>query len=85
MRGTSFGFDLHPLEALVGYGNGQVGRLGDDGAVGAPAGHERVGANAAVLFVHDAGDEELPGIEASALDEHARGIDHRGHTALHVL
>ena len=80
-----FGLDFHPLEALVGDGDGQVGRLGHDGAVGAPAGDERVGANARVLFVDDAGDEELPGIEASALGEDARGIDHRGHTALHVL
>ena len=65
----AFGLDLDPLEALVRDGNRQVGRLGDHGAVGAPARDERVGADARVLFVHDAGDDELAGVEAAALHD----------------
>ena len=50
--------DLEPRESLVADRDLQVGGLGHDGAVGAPAGHERVGAEAGVLLVDDRRDDQ---------------------------
>ena len=85
VRGAPLGFDLDPLEAFVRDGYLQIGRLGDDGRVGAPAADQRVGADAGVLLVHDAGDHQLAGRESAGLRDHTRDIDHRRDAALHVL
>ena len=85
MRGAAFGFNLHPLEALVRHRDGQVGGLGDDGGVGSPPGDQRFSADARVLFVGDAGNHELAGGEAARFRNDPGGADHRRDAALHVL
>ncbi len=77
--------DLTPREALVADGHVEIGRLGDDAGIGTPARHERIGADARVLLVDDAGDDDLSGGQAAALRHDAHGIDHRRDAALHVL
>ena len=85
VRGASFGLNLDPLESLVRDGDMQVRRLGHDAGVGAPLGHERFGADAGVLLVDDAGDDETAGVEAAGLGDDAGGANHRRDAALHVL
>ena len=85
VRGPPLGLDHHPLEALVRDRHGQAGRLGHHAAVGTPARDERVGANALVLFVDDRGDDQPAGGQTARFDHHARSVDHRRDTALHVL
>ena len=46
---------------------------------------ERVGADARVLFVDDAGHDHLAGGQPAALGHDAHGVDHRRDAALHVL
>ena len=43
----------------------EIGRLGHDRAVGAPARDQRVGADARVLLVHDRRDDQPSGVEAA--------------------
>ena len=45
--------DLEPRESFVPDGNRHISRLGDDGRVGGPPGHERIGADARMLLVDD--------------------------------
>ncbi len=58
VRGAAARDDLEPREALVADREPQVGRLGDDRRIRAPVAHERLGAEALVLLVHDGGDNE---------------------------
>ena len=85
VRGTAARLDVDPRETLVRDGDLQVGRLGDDGAVGRPLADERVGAEAGVLFVDDRRHDQPVPSRARAPPPDARGIDHGGHAALHVL
>ena len=85
VRGPAFGFNLDPLEALVRDRDGEIGRFGHHGAISPPPGDQRVGADAGVLFINDAGDHQAAGVEAAGFGDHPRGADHRRHAALHVL
>ena len=75
--------DLQPRESFVRNGELQVGRLGDNRRVGLPGFHQRLGAGAFVLFVDDAGDDELATRPGGS--EHRRGAEHGGDAAFHVL
>ena len=58
MRCPASDLHRHPGKALVSNRDRQVGRLGHDRAVCAPVFHERLGADAGMLLVHDRGDDE---------------------------
>ena len=61
VRRLPFDGDVDPRESLVADGDREVGRLGHDRRVGAPRLDERVGADARMLLVDDAGDDEPAG------------------------
>ena len=67
VRGAPPGLDLEPGKSLVADGNLQVGRLGHDRRIGAPAGDERVRAEAGVLFVDDRGHDQAARVAATRL------------------
>ena len=84
MRRAPARLDLGPRESFVPDTDLQVRRLGHDRGVGAPFRDEHVGPDARVLLVDDRRDDQAALAEA-AIAREPRGIDHRGHAALHVL
>ena len=77
--------DLRPLEPLVRDGDVEVGGLGDDAGIGSPPCDERIGADARVLFVHDACHHDPSGRQTARRGHDAHGVDHGCNPALHVL
>src|SRR5438128_2703180 len=85
MSGAAARLEADPLEAFVRDGNVEVGRLRHHTGISAELRDERVGAKARVLLVDDRGNDETAGGKAAGLDDDARGADHRGDAAFHVL
>jgi hypothetical protein len=81
----SFGLDLHPLETLVRDADLKVGRLGHDGRIGTPPRDQSLGANARMLLVAHAGDDDAPGRQPARRGNALGRANHRRHAALHVL
>jgi hypothetical protein len=63
----------------------EIGRFGHNGRVGTPPGHERIGAEAGVLLIHDRGDDEATARKTASFGKHPGGAKHGGDAALHVL
>jgi hypothetical protein len=85
MRGAPARLDAHPLEPLVRHRHVETGGLGNHRGVGTVRGHEGVGAETRVLLVHDGRHDDAAGRQSTALGQRARGREHGGHAALHVL
>ena len=74
-----------PLKSLVRHRDIEAGRLGDDGGVGAPAATSASAPRLACSSSTTAATMSRPRARPPALGDPARGTDHRGHAALHVL